>query len=189
MLRRILLTAALLSLAGPAMAHPGHEASGFLHPFSGIDHMLAMVGVGMWAALLATRKPAAAAFVPLTFVVMMAIGAAAGFSGIKLPMVEAVVLASVFIVGGLLVGAVRLSAGSAMAIVGLFALFHGFAHAIEAPSEGTGGYILGFLAATSLLQVLGLGLGWVAQRTVGVAGLRALGGAVMAGGALVLIAQ
>lgn len=189
MLRTIWLTAAMFSLAGPALAHPGHEASGFLHPFTGIDHLLAMVGVGMWASLLATRKPVAAALVPGTFVVMMAIGAAAGFSGIKLPLVEAVVLASVFVVGGLLVGAVRLSAGSATAIVGLFALFHGFAHALEAPAEGTGGYILGFLAATSLLQLFGLGLGWAAQRTVGVAGLRALGGAVMAGGALVLIAQ
>ena len=74
-------------------------------------------------------------------------------------------------------------------VVGLFAVFHGYAHAIEAPAAGTGGYILGFVAATILLHVIGLGLGWGARRTVGDLGLRALGGAVMAGGALVLIAN
>ena len=103
-----------------------------------------MVGVGLWAALLAVRKPAAAFLVPGAFLVMMAIGAAAGFAGIKLPLVEAAILASVFVIGGLLIGAVRLPAAWAMAVVGLFALFHGYAHALEAPG-GAGSYILGFL--------------------------------------------
>ena len=189
MFRTIGVAALLLSVAGPALAHPDHDVSGFLHPFTGIDHLLAMVGGGVWASLLATRKPVTAVLVPVAFVLMMAVGAGAGFSGIKLPLTEAVILASVFVVGGLLVGAVRLSTGAAMAIVGLFAVFHGYAHALEAPAAETGGYILGFLAGTSLLQLFGLGLGWVAQRTVGVAGFRALGGVVMAGGALVLITQ
>ena len=90
-----------------------------------------MVGVGLW--LLLARKPAAAFLVPAAFLAMMAVGAAAGFAGIKLPLVEAAILASVFVLGGLIMGAVRLPAASAMAVVGLFALFHGYAHALEAP--------------------------------------------------------
>ena len=187
MLRTISLTVLLLATAGPAFAHPGHDGPGFLHPFTGIDHLLVMVGVGLWASLLAARKPAASFLVPGAFVAMMAVGAAAGFAGIKLPLVEAAILASVFVIGGLIMGAVRLPAASAMAVVGLFALFHGYAHALEAPSTGAGTYILGFLTATALLQGVGLGLGWVVRRGVGDLGLRALGGVVVAGGALVLI--
>lgn len=189
MIRTICLTALLLALAGPASAHPDHEASGFLHPFTGIDHLLAMVGVGVWAAFLAARKPAAALLVPAAFLAMMAVGAAAGFAGIKLPLVEAIILGSVFVFGGLSMTAVRLPAAAAMAVAGGFAFFHGYAHAIEAPHTGAGAYILGFLAATTLLQAAGLGLGWVALRLLGDMGLRALGGAVLAGGAFVLIAQ
>jgi urease accessory protein len=93
------------------------------------------------------------------------------------------------VLGALIMAAVRLPSAVAMAVVGLFAVFHGYAHAIEAPTSGTGLYILGFVAATALLHAAGLGLGRVARRAVGDLGLRALGGAVMAGGALVLIAH
>jgi urease accessory protein len=190
MRRTICLTALLLAAtAGPVLAHPGHEASGFLHPLTGVDHLLAMVGVGMWAALLAARKPAMAILLPATFLGMMAIGAAAGFAGIKLPLVEAVILASVFVIGGLLIGAVRLPAAWAAAIVGLFAAFHGYAHALEAPEAAAGSYILGFLAATALLQGAGLALGWGARRLLGDLGVRAFGGVMLAAGAVVLIAN
>ena len=189
MLRVISLTALIVATAGPAFAHPGHSGSGFLHPFTGIDHLLAMAGVGLWASLLAGRRPLAAVLVPAAFLAMMAVGAAAGFAGIKLPLVEAAILGSVFVIGALIMGAVRLPTASSMALVGLFALFHGYAHAIEAPATGAGGYILGFLTATALLQGLGLGLGWVARRAVGDLGLRALGGMVVAGAALVLISN
>lgn len=187
MRRTICLTALLLAASVPALAHPGHDGSGFLHPLTGIDHLLVMVGVGLWASLLATRKPAASVLVPASFLVMMAVGAAAGFAGIKLPFVEAAILASVFVIGGLIMGAVRLPAASAMAVVGLFAVFHGYAHALEAPSTGPGTYILGFLTATALLQGLGLGLGWVVRHAIGDLGLRALGGMVVAAGAVILI--
>jgi urease accessory protein len=189
MRRTIWLTALAVTAASPALAHPGHEASGFLHPFTGLDHLLAMVGVGLWAALLAERKPAVAVLVPASFLGMMAIGAAAGFAGIKLPLVEAAILVSVFVVGGLIMGAVRLPVVWAMAVVGLFAAFHGYAHAIEAPSTGTGAYIWGFLAATALLQGVGLALGWGVRHAVGTFGVRALGGVVLAAGAMVLIAH
>src|SRR5437870_4841072 len=81
---------------------------------TGADHFLAMVAVGMWAAFLATRRPAAAFWVPASFMLMMAIGAAAGFAGIKLPFSEAGIIASVFMLGGLVVAAVRLPIATAM---------------------------------------------------------------------------
>jgi urease accessory protein len=190
MKRRIaFLVTVLLAAAGPALAHPGHGGTGFLHPFTGMDHLLAMVGVGLWGWLLSARKPAAVILLPMSFLVMMALGAAAGFAGIKLPLAEAGILASVFLLGGLLLAAVRLSAGAAMALVGLFAVFHGYAHAVEAPASDTGAYMLGFVVATAILHGVGIGLGWASQRLVGEAGLRALGGLVVAGGALILVSQ
>lgn len=189
MRRTIWLGGVLLTAAEPAVAHSGHEASGFLHPFTGLDHLLAMVGVGLWAALLAERKPANAFLVPAAFLGMMAIGASAGFAGIKLPLVEAAIVVSIFVIGGLIIGAVRLPVVWAMVIVGLFAAFHGYAHALEAPATGAAGYILGFLAASALLQGVGLALGWGVRRALGDLGFRALGGVVVAAGAVVLIAQ
>jgi urease accessory protein len=186
MARIFCLSALFLAFAGPAFAHPGHAESGFLHPLTGPDHLLAMVGAGMWAAFLATRRPAAAFWVPAAFMLMMAIGAAAGFAGIKLPFSEAGILASVFMLGGLVVAAVRLPIATAMLVVGWFAMLHGYSHALEAPAGDPGRYMLGFLAATTLLHGLGLGLGRVVQKFSGNLGLRALGGLVMAGGALVL---
>jgi len=187
--RTIRLAALLVLVTSPTLAHSGHEASGFAHPFTGLDHLLAMVGVGVWASLLTVKRPAAAYLVPASFMAMMLVGAAVGFAGIELPLVEAAIVASVLALGAFIVAAVRLPAAVAMGIVGLFAVFHGYAHALEAPTSGTSVYILGFLAATALLLAVGLGLGWVARRAVGDLGLRALGGAVMAGGALVLIAN
>jgi len=188
-IRTIRLAGLLLLTASPVLAHSGHETSGFAHPFTGLDHLLAMVGVGVWASLLAVKRPAAAYLVPASFIAMMLVGAAAGFAGINLPLVEAAIVASVLVLGALVVADVRLPSALAVAIVGLFAVFHGYAHALDAPASGTGLYIVGFVAATALLHGTGLGLGWVARRTVGDPGLRVLGGAVMAGGALVLIAH
>jgi urease accessory protein len=188
-IRTIRLAALLVMAASPVLAHPGHETSGFAHPFAGVDHLLAMIGVGVWASLLSVKRPAAAYLVPASFIAMMLVGAAAGFAGIKLPLAEGAIVGSVLVLGALIIAAVRLPSAAAMAVVGLFAVFHGYAHAIEAPTSGTGLYIMGFVAATALLHAAGLGLGWVARRAVGDLGLRALGGAVMAGGALVLIAH
>jgi urease accessory protein len=189
MARTLGLIVLLLVVAGPAFAHPDRAASGFWHSLSGYDHLLAMIGTGMWAAFLAARKPAAALFVPASFMAMMAFGAAAGFAGIKLPFSEAGVIASVFMLGGLVLAAVRVPTATAMMIVGWFAALHGYAHAIEAPAGDPGRYMLGFLLATALLQTAGLGLGWVVDRLVGNLGLRALGGLLMAGGALVLVSN
>ena len=166
---------AVVGFAAPAFAHPGHVESGFLHPFTGYDHLLAMIGAGMWAAFLAQRRPSAAYLVPAAFMVMMAVGAAAGFAGIKLPLAEAGVLASVFALGGFVLAGIRVPTATAILVVGWFASLHGFAHATDAPVQDPGRYIVGFLAATALLHGVGLALGTVALRLVGDLGLRALG--------------
>ena len=181
-----IVATAVAGAALPALAHPGHTELGFLHPFTGYDHLLAMVGAGMWAALLAVRRPSAAFLMPAAFMLMMAVGAAAGFAGIKVPLAEAGVLASVFMLGGLVMAAVRVPISTAFIVVGWFALLHGYAHAMDSPAEDPGTYIVGFLAATAILHSIGLALGWAALRVVGDLGMRALGCLVVAGGALVL---
>jgi urease accessory protein len=189
MVRLLGLSALFLAFAGPAFAHDGHVESGFLHPLTGPDHLLAMVGAGLWAAFLAVRRPAAAFWVPTAFMLMMAFGAAAGFAGIRLPFSEAGVIASVFMLGALVAAAVRLPTATAMLLVGWFAALHGYSHALEAPAGDPGRYMLGFLLATGLLHALGLGMGSVVQRLSGNLGLRAAGGLLMVGGALVLTAH
>ncbi len=188
-LRTLSFSLLLMAAAFPALAHPGHLDAGFLHPLTGLDHLLAMVGVGLWAALLASRKPSVIFLLPVAFVVMMSFGAAAGFAGMKLPIAEAGILASVFLLGGLVLVAVRVAAPTAMGVVAMFAFFHGYVHALEAPTADTGEYMLGFLAATALLLGIGAGLGWVVRRLVGDLGLRALGGLILAGGAYILVTQ
>ncbi len=187
--RTLWLSTLFAVAAAPALAHPGHVDDGFLHPLSSLDHILAMVGVGVWATLLAVRRPSAMFLVPMAFVVMMALGAAAGFAGMKLPIAEAGVLVSVLLLGGLVLIAVRVAAPMAMGVVALFAIFHGYVHALEAPTADTGEYMLGFLAGTTLLLGMGAGLGWVVRRLVGDLGLRALGGLILAGGAYILVTQ
>jgi len=189
MARAICLSLLLLAIAGPAFALSGHAGSGFLHPLTDYGHILSMVGVGLWAALLGVRRPSARLMVPAAFIGLMAIGAAAGFAGIKLPFSEAGVLAAVFMLGGLIIAAVRVPVGTAMLVVGWFALLQGYAHAVAAPPADPGSYILGFLAATALLHAVGVGLGGVAHRLLGTLGMRALGVLVLAAGAFVLAAN
>jgi len=169
-LPKLLARAAILPLglpiATPAWAHPGHEAGGlaqgFLHPLGGLDHVLAMVAVGLIAARIGGR---ALLLVPASFLGMMAVGGAAGAAGSSLPYVETGIALSVVVLGAVLaLGAVPPVAG-AMALVGAFAVFHGFAHGAEMPGVASGlAYGLGFLAATALLHAAGLGLGLAARR-------------------------
>ena len=118
-----------------AHAHPGHDASGFsagvAHPVHGLDHILAMVAVGLWAAQLGGR---AKWLVPASFISVMAIGGALGMAGMPLPFAEQGIFASVLILGVLIAAAVRLPLAASMAIVGLFALCHGHAHGLEMPT-------------------------------------------------------
>ena len=154
-MKRIALIATLTLLsATPAFAHAGHAiTSGFLHPFLGWDHLIAMLAVGAWGATLGARAIWA---VPLAFISTMIFGGVVGMNGIELPFVETMILASVIVLGGFAVARVKMPLWSGVAIVGLFALAHGFAHGAEIPSL-TNAWIYGggFATATSLIHALG----------------------------------
>lgn len=149
-------------IATPALAHldPGEHgsfASGFTHPIFGTDHVLAMIAVGLWAALLSGR-----AFIglPTAFVGAMIIGFGLALVGVPLPVVEPVILFSVVALGVLVAFAVRLDWKVAAAVVGAFGLFHGHAHGGEIGSAGELGYAAGFVLATAILHAVGLLIGY-----------------------------
>lgn len=180
---RLGLVAAAWALAvRPAAAHTfGAEGAGFVagfgHPLLGIDHLLAMVAVGLWAAQLGGR---ALWQVPAAFVVALAGGAVLALAGIGLPAVEPGIMASVLVLGLLIAFAVRLPAGAAVALVALFALAHGHAHGAEMPQAANAAlYALGFVLATVLLHATGATLGWATARVL-LPSLARLAGAAVA---------
>ena len=191
---RIVTFAAIMgaALTSPAWAHTGiglHGGNGFmagfLHPLMGLDHMLAMLGVGIWAAQLGKR---ATWLVPMAFVAVMMGGAALMLSGAPLPMVEFGVGGSVLVIGALIALGTRMPVALAMSLVGAFALFHGHAHGTELPGFAhPAAYGAGFVAATSLLHVTGLGVAYLARKHATRLPFR-FGGAMMAaiGGGLLL---
>ena len=150
----------LFTCAG-AQAHliPGDVrgfGSGFAHPLLGLDHLLAMTAVGLWAAQLGGR---ARWLVPASFVGVMIIGAALAMSGLRVPFVEEGVLLSVLVLGILITVAARFPLVASMAIVGLFAFFHGHSHGTEIPINAVGfAYGAGFALATVALHGCGIGL-------------------------------
>jgi len=188
-MRFIALAATLLAVTASAVqAHTGHPidsaGSGALHPLTGFDHLLAMLGVGIWAAHIgATGERRAIWLVPASFVVVMALGAIVGLSGAKLPLAEAGIVGSVVLTGLLIASTPKLPLWAPMAVVALFAFCHGFAHGTEMPaSSSVVAYGVGFLAATVGLHVVGIGIGLLARRLAGIWGLRVLGSAMALGG-------
>ena len=187
---RLILLAGLAALAAtPALAHPGHEhaatfAAGVSHPFSGLDHMLAMVSVGLWAAMRGGRAVWAW---PAAFVGAMIVGGALGLGGVHLPLVEPAILASAIVLGVLTATAVRAPVLAGGAIIALFGLAHGFAHGAEAPAGSPIAYAIGFVIATAGLHLTGLGAGLGLQQLKQPVLLRLLGaGAALGGLAMVL---
>jgi urease accessory protein len=154
------LAAALLptaALAHTGVGEAGGFALGFWHPIGGLDHVLAMVAVGAFAARLGGR---ALWIVPTAFVAMMAVGGFAGMEGVALPFVETGIALSVVVLGLAVALGWKLPAAAASALVGLFAVFHGHAHGAEMPADASGlGYAAGFMLATASLHVAGIGLG------------------------------
>jgi urease accessory protein len=163
-MHRTALRIAAVSLAlAPtiAFAHPGHEgagvAAGFLHPLGGVDHIVAMVAVGLLAARLGGR---ALWLVPASFVATMAIAGLAGMEGAPLPYAETGIALSVVVLGAVAVLGVAMPVAVAMGLVAFFAVFHGYAHGIEMPETVSGlAYGAGFIASTALLHGIGIGLG------------------------------
>lgn len=160
----VLTTIAALA-ATPALAHTGvGHADGFFaglsHPVFGPDHLLAMLSVGVWSAVAAPKNVWIA---PLAFVAAMIAGAGLAFAGIGLPAVEAMIAASVVALGLMVVAGVHLPVLAGVALCGLFAMFHGHAHASEA-TGGVAAYIAGFALSTTAIHVAGIGIGLGAAR-------------------------
>ena len=167
MTKKMVLSAIVLAMmGGVAQAHTGHGASGFIyglgHPFSGFDHIAAMVAVGFFAAGLGGRAMWA---VPASFVFMMVVGGAWGMAALPLPFVEVGITASIFVLGAVALLRWNASLISAMALCGFFAVFHGCAHGFEMPSDATGeSFAFGFVIATIALHGLGLALGFIVSK-------------------------
>ena len=156
-LKRILGTLALLLPPTLAFAHPGHGDNGLIagisHPLGGLDHLLAMLAVGLWAA---QQQGAARWVLPCTFVGTLLMGGLLGFEGLNLPALESGIAASVLALGLAVALAVRPPLSVAVAATALFALFHGVAHGLELPEMSSPWtYAAGFVVATAALHAAG----------------------------------
>ena len=189
MKRRLLCTLiGLTVMPGIALSHglpdmqSGGLAAGLLHPFSGSDHLLVMIAVGLWAASIgssATWK------VPASFVAMLVVGCVLAIGGMTLPLAEPLIAASVLLLGLVLMLALHASPLAGGLLVGLFALFHGYAHGAELPEATSSGlYLLGMVGASLLLHLAGVGLGYALRRYHWL--LRS-GGALMAGSGMWMV--
>jgi urease accessory protein len=178
-LARMIAAATMLTVAAPAFAHSGHDgiglAGGLTHPLTGMDHLLAMVAIGIFAGVRGGRALWAW---PLSFVAAAALGFAAGRYGVVTPLAEPIVLASVLALGLLVTAAVPMNLGAGIALVTLFGAVHGQAHASEAGSQAITAFAAGFLIASAALHVAGLGL----YRLAGPTWSRLAGAATVAGG-------
>ncbi|KQR69495.1 HupE/UreJ family protein [Rhizobium sp. Leaf341] len=193
MTRRFLAAAAAAFAlsAAPAFAHidptaHGSVMAGIVHPLSGLDHVLVMVAVGLWAAQLAGRARLA---VPVAFVAMMAIGFALALSGMHLAYVEPAILASIVALGLLVAMAVRMPAAAGAGVVGIFALFHGYAHGGELGAATALAFGFGFALSTAALHTVGIALGMLVGRLEKSGAIaRGLGVVTAAAGAALFIA-
>ncbi|MEW6598757.1 MAG: HupE/UreJ family protein [Pseudomonadota bacterium] len=176
---------------GAAAAHAGTGlaggfAAGFLHPFQGPDHLLAMVSVGIWGAFLG--RPLIVAL-PVIFPSVMAVGAVIGMTSLRAPGVEIGIALSVLTLGAAIASAYRAPVWAACLVVGLFGLFHGYAHGHELPSAADpAGYSTGFIFGTGLLHILGVAIGYLIALPNGRLIIRLLGLAISGAGVYYLIA-
>jgi len=178
MLQGILTIFFIMGWTKVACAHvEGGQAAGFFtglqHPWSGLDHILAMIAVGLWGAQLGSP---ALWLLPIAFPMMMAMGAMMGLMGIPVPGVEIGIALSAIVLGGMVLAEVRLKLAVAVVMVGIFAIFHGHAHGTELPAGQSGLlYSMGFVIATGCLHGLGIALGLVNGLPVGKLALRGAG--------------
>jgi len=184
--RSVLSVLLFLGSAAVVCAHPGHgphfgASAGFLHPLTGWDHALAMIAVGFWAAQLGAPW-----LLSGTFIATMSVGALVGHWAGPVSGVEQGIAASVLALGLLIGSAISVRIAWGVALVGLFALFHGLAHGAEMPATaGALEYGLGFIAATALLHLAGIGISSVAAGRFSLA-TRLAGAAVAVAGVILL---
>jgi urease accessory protein len=185
-----LAAAATIGFSTAALAHVGDHShmsftEGLLHPFSGLDHVLAMVAVGLWASQLGGR---ALWLLPLTFPAVMAVGAALGMSGVALPWVEIGIAGSAMVLGAVVALALRPSLAISIPLIGAFALLHGYSHGIELPASASAlSYGAGFIAATLVLHAVGIATGLIAGRLPVRFAARTAGGAIAVLGVVLLV--
>jgi len=174
----VAISGLLALIAEPALAHTvaGSAAgfgAGFLHPLTGFDHLLAMVCVGIWGAELGAP---AIWLLPIAFPLIMAFGGALGVVGVPLPAGELLVAISVVVLGALVAWGRRMPIAAALAVVAVFAVAHGHAHGSELPGAADAvAFTVGFVIATGLLHVAGIGIGVLARWPRGLAAIRASG--------------
>lgn len=191
--RRLLTALAMLSFlaafASPASAHSGTGLvggliSGFLHPLTGWDHLLAMVSVGLWGAVLG--RPLIVAL-PVIFPVLMVVGAFLGILNVPLPPVELGIAVSVLVLGGVVTAGFKAPVWLACSLVAIFAVFHGYAHGKELPSAADPiGYSTGFVLSTGLLHVGGIVMGLLNDSEKGRWIVRGFGAAIAVAGCFFL---
>jgi len=175
---------------GTLQAHPFHTdfsglTGGLIHPWLGLDHILAMAAVGFWAAQMGGR---ARWLVPCSFVAMMCGGAGLGLRATPVPFVEQAILASILVLGLLIAASVRLPLAASMLLVGSFALFHGLAHGSEIAKQTFAfPYFVGFVLATVMLHLIGFTSGFLAQRQARLLWVRGAGVGVFAAGLLLFL--
>jgi urease accessory protein len=174
----------------PAVAHAGHgSAAGFLsglaHPVLGIDHLVAMIAVGLWGAIL--RAPALW-LLPVAFPLVMAFGGALGVLGTPLPYVEPIIALSAVALGLFVAFSVGMPVPASVVIVGVFALFHGHAHGAELPEAASPfAYALGFVITTGLLHLCGIALGALLRWPAGASVVRGSGALIAIVGLVFLV--
>ncbi len=154
---QIALASALLISATPALAHTGPLAqnsllAGFAHPLTGLDHLLAMLAVGIWAAMQKGKQQLA---VPAVFLTLLLAGFITAVNGVQLPLVEGTIASSVLVMGLLIAGMARLPAALSLPLIGLFALSHGFAHGSELGAASALTFAAGFIASSLTLHLAG----------------------------------
>ena len=181
---------AIVVFASSAFAHSegavddGGLLIGFLHPVRGLDHILAMLAVGMWGAQLGDRALWA---LPVAFPLVMAVGGVFGILEVPIPQIELGIAVSVIGLGTLIAFRAKLPLWAAGIIVAFFAVFHGYAHGAELPGAAKAlPYSLGFVVATGLIHLAGIGVGMVKEIPRGETALRILGGMVATAGAYIL---
>lgn len=187
--RAMTLVVVVLLCANSAFAHPQKgEAVGFLtgfrHPISGLDHVLAMVAVGLWGAQLGAP---AIWLLPVAFPMVMAMGGMLGLMGVPLPGIEYGIALSAILLGAAVMFEIRPPLSIAAIVVGFFAIFHGHAHGTELPpGQSALLYSIGFVIATGCLHAAGIGIGTVHRWGLGQKLLRVAGSVVTAGGVFFL---
>lgn len=188
MIVRGVLVAGVVLAAAPALAHTGHGettgfVSGLLHPLAGLDHLAAMVAIGLWAGLAGGQRVWAW---PACFVAAMLAGALVGWQAVALSGLEIAIAVSVLALGMIIAAGWRAPIALGLALIAAFGLAHGYAHGAEAPADGTGlAYTVGFVVATAALHAAGLTLALALRRPVLVRGL----GVAVAAFGLVLVAS